>query len=147
MPIPEFIIKAFNDEMLQEEYKLTGRNGETTFFFERFGAVKGDEVLDKIRIATDGVIVNIATLPREFMLEIQRDMFSVTFFTNRIAQTRMMLYGAEETAFDAIGAAGLDIKHILMRSIAVNFIDSFSIGMNVWSWFESLNTRLSEPTG
>ena len=146
MAIWDEILKEFNDEMLKEEYQLVGRDGETMFFFERFGAVKGDEVLDKIRVATGGDFSSIATLPREFMLEIQRDMFSVTYFTNRMAKTKMLVHGAEETAFDAVGAAAIDIKHILMRAIAVNFSDSFSIVRNVWSWFESLNTRLSEPT-
>ena len=148
-------------ELLKVEWTLTGRNGETRFFFERFGAVKGDEILDRIREQIGGsfdlpnpggdveaaFLKVLAALPRPFVKQLQATMFEVVKFSNRIAETPLVLVGNEETAFNAIGAKAIDLKHVLGRALAVNFFDSFSELGDLFSWLESPSSSPSTPTG
>ena len=147
-------------ELLKPEWRLKGRSGETLFFFERWGAVKGDEILDTIREQLGGsfnlpnpggdleaaFMKVLASLPRTFVARLQRTMFEKVFFTNRIAETRSRLAGEEETAFDAIGAKAIDVKHVLGRALAVNFFDSFADLRDLFAWLDPPSSIPSKRT-
>ena len=157
--------KAFIDdleaELIKTEWLLKGRSGETQFYFERFGAVRGDEILDTIREQLGGsfTLPNpggdleaafmkvLAALPRAFVKSLQNTMFEKVLFTNRMAQSRLPVFGNAEMAFDAVGAKALDLKHVLGRSLAVNFFDSFADLRDLISWLEQPSSSQSGQTG
>ena len=142
------IAEQLSAELLLEEWILKGRTGETTFFFTRFGAVQGDDILDKIReqaglIQLSGNVdfaMVITKLPRIFIKQLQAEMFGSVYFRNRIRDTRTILKANEVDAFDAMGAKALDIKHVLVRALAVNFMDSALEIKELISWVESLGS-------
>ena len=152
----EKIRGAVEAEVLKREFTIKGSAGASCFTFEKMPATVGDEVLDSIReqLGTGfqmpnesggldkAFIVVLASLPRDYVVNLQQTMFGFVRFTNEMATSPGLLAGNEVTAFDAIEAEPGAIKHILLRSMAVNFTSSLRDLYGALNWVESLTSSL-----
>ena len=125
------------EEFLRQEVTIKGRSGETTFTIAKMPATKGWDTLEEIREAAGGQISLgaggiggamqsvVSALPKPFARQLRTTMFGHVTFRNHLAKDPLTLAGEEEMAFDAIEAEPLAIYEIFMRSLALNFTDSF----------------------
>ena len=146
------------EEFSRLEVTITGANGDTTFNFAKMPATKGWDTLEEIREAAGGNIdlgaggpataipALIRTLPKPFTRQLRDSMFKHVTFRNRMAQSPLELAGNEETAFDAIEAQPIAIYEVFVRSLTVNFTDSFVDLFEKISNFLSPISRLPSTT-
>ena len=92
------------------------------------------------------IVKVLVALPRVFVKNLQSTMFEKVMYTNRMANSPTVLKGNEDTAFDAIGAKAVDIKHVLGRAFAVNFFDSFTDLHDLIAWLDPPSSSQSTPT-
>ena len=115
---------------------------ETKFFFDKMGAIEGNEVAELIRyelsktnspsLAKSDALESeqgadifraILSLHPNFVKKIRGIMFQHVRFTNKYALTPQMVAGAEDTAFGGLGL--FSIYQILGRALVVNFLEYF----------------------
>ena len=125
--------KTLTEDFLEPEFQI----GETRFFIRKMRAVEGDGVLTELLHA-------LATTPgdnevkRENMGDLLRTVFAIdpayqsklrdrmfrhVDFANHSAVTSRQLAGAEDMAFE--GLLPIHVKEVFLRSLVVNFTDSW----------------------
>ena len=115
--------------------------GDTTFTVVKFGAMEGWRILERIRhefaktnvsLETAGMdSAGAATLLRSilgldplFVEGLRIDLFKMINFRNSQYLTPIAVAGSEDGAFE--GLEPVAIYEVMLRSLAVNFTDSFS---------------------
>ncbi len=141
------------EEFLKREVTVKGASGKTHFTLTKMPATKAWDVLEDIRDSASGALdvqhsggteamvrALVGALPKPFARRLRDTMFGCVTFRNQMMQSPAVLAGNEETAFDAIEADPIAIYEMFLRSLSVNFTDSFV------ALFEKIST-IQKSTG
>ena len=119
-----------------EYRKTTVKIGDTTFKINKLMVMDSLDVLEDIREGMgqrlldlenvslqEAIVRAVIGAPRELVARIRDRLFEEVTFKNQSAKTHVTLAGSEEMAFENLSA--VDVYEVLVRSLAVNFFDSF----------------------